>query len=77
MYEININNRFDDEVKCSILDIFVPVAHHITRGGVPEIIGKKISITKELSLPKAQILENEKRRCSNTPPFLVSDTYFI
>lgn len=59
VYEININNRFDDEVKCSILDIFVPVAHHITRGGVPEIIGKKISITKELSLPKAQILENE------------------
>lgn len=59
IYEITINNRFDDNVKCSITDIFVPVANHLINGGIPEVIGRKITKTKELSLPKAQYLPLE------------------
>ena len=57
VYEITINNRFDDEVQCVTRDIFVPVANHLINGGVPEVIGRKIKDPKELSLPKAYYAE--------------------
>lgn len=59
-YEITWNNRFDDEVKSSTLDIFVPAAVHLINGGVPEIIGRKIDNVKEMSLPRAVHNESEK-----------------
>ena len=59
IFEITINNRFDDVIKCSILYILLPVANHLLNGGVPELIGRKINEPKELSLPKAQFLPNE------------------
>lgn len=60
VYEITINHRFDDVVRCTTIDIFLPVAHHLAKGGIPEVIGRKINDPKELILPKAQYLTNEK-----------------
>jgi S-adenosylmethionine hydrolase len=36
-------------VKFASVDIFAPVAAHISNGGLPELIGRKIKITKKLS----------------------------
>lgn len=60
IYEITLNNRFDDEVKSSTIDIFVPAAIHILNGGIPEIIGRKIESVREMSFPRAVHNESEK-----------------
>lgn len=60
IYEITINNRFDDDVKFASVDIFVPVAAHLTNGGLPELIGKKIKNFKHHTFSKPSFNETEK-----------------
>ena len=59
-YEITLNNRFDDVVNFTSTDIFVPVAVHLHKGGIPEIIGREIKQIKEITYPKPHFNENEK-----------------
>lgn len=58
IFEITLNNRFDDVVNFVPVDIFVPVAVHLCRGGVPEIIGRELSDIKEIMPPKTEFDEN-------------------
>lgn len=60
IYEITINNRFDDDVKFASVDIFAPVAAHLSNGGLPELIGRKIKNYKEIKFPTASFNEAEK-----------------
>lgn len=60
IYEITINNRFDDDVKFASVDIFVPVAVHLNNGGLPELIGRKIKNYKQITFPKPYYNESEK-----------------
>jgi S-adenosylmethionine hydrolase len=60
VYEITFNNRFDDEVKFTSTDVFVPVAVHLQNGGLPEVIGRKFKSPKQLSFPKPVFNESEK-----------------
>ena len=60
VYEITLNNRFDDEVHFTSTDIFVPVAVHLSNGGVPEIIGRKTEEYKEIISPKPIFNEAQK-----------------
>lgn len=60
IYEITLNNRFDDKVSFPSTDIFVPAAMHIYNGGLPEVIGRKIKSIKDASFPKAVYNETEK-----------------
>lgn len=60
IYEITLNNRFDDIVNFTPIDIFVPVAVHLYKGGVPEIVGREISDYKEITLPNSVFNEDQK-----------------
>ncbi|WP_027377423.1 SAM hydrolase/SAM-dependent halogenase family protein [Kaistella palustris] len=60
VYEITLNNRFDDEVNFTSTDIFAPVAVHLQNGGLPEVIGRKFKTPKQLSFPRAVYSENER-----------------
>jgi len=60
VYEITLNNRFDDEVSFTSTDIFAPVAVHLHNGGLPEVIGRKFKSPKQLSFPRPVFNENEK-----------------
>lgn len=60
VYEITLNNRFDDEVTFTSTDIFAPVAVHLQNGGLPEVIGRKFKTPKQLSFPRAVFNESEK-----------------
>lgn len=60
IYEITLNNRFDDVVNFTSTDVFVPVAVHLANGGLPEVIGRKIETTKQLLFPKPVYNEPEK-----------------
>lgn len=40
IYEITLGSRFDDRVNFTSTDIFVPVAAHLAKGGIPEVVGK-------------------------------------
>ena len=60
IYEITINNRFDDDVKFASVDIFAPVAAHLSKGGLPELIGRKIKSYKEIKFPLPVFKEAEK-----------------
>ena len=60
IHEITLNNRFDDVVNFTSTDIFVPVAVHLYKGGIPEIIGREIKQIKEITYPKPYFNENEK-----------------
>lgn len=60
VYEITLNNRFDDEVRFTSTDIFAPVAVHLHNGGLPEVIGRKFKTPKQLSFPRAVYHESEK-----------------
>lgn len=59
IYEITINNRFDDDVKFASVDIFAPVAAHLSNGGLPELIGRKIKEYKEITFQKPYFKETE------------------
>lgn len=60
VYEITLNNRFDDEVVFTSTDIFAPVAVHLHNGGLPEVIGRKFDQPKQLSFPRPVYNETEK-----------------
>ncbi|WDF46696.1 SAM-dependent chlorinase/fluorinase [Chryseobacterium sp. KACC 21268] len=60
IYEITLNNRFDDKVIFPATEIFVPAAMHLYKGGLPEVIGRKIKSIKEVSFPRAIYNEAEK-----------------
>lgn len=60
IYEITLNNRFDDVVSFTSTDVFVPVAVHLANSGLPEVIGRKIDSAKQLSFPKPVYNESEK-----------------
>ena len=60
VYEITLNNRFDDEVHFTSTDIFAPVAVHLQNGGLPEVIGRKFKTPKQLSFPRAVYNESER-----------------
>ncbi|WP_419870694.1 SAM hydrolase/SAM-dependent halogenase family protein [Chryseobacterium sp. CT-SW4] len=60
IFEITLNNRFDDIVNFTSTDVFVPVAVHLANGGLPEVIGRKIKSAKQLSFPKPVYNESEK-----------------
>ena len=60
VYEIILNNRFDDVVNFPSTDIFVPTAIHLYKGGLPEILGKKIKQAKEISFSRPIYNEPEK-----------------
>ncbi|PIE50244.1 MAG: hypothetical protein CSA38_04120 [Flavobacteriales bacterium] len=63
IYHITLNNRFDDVVNFASVDIFAPCAVHLQRGGLPELIGKKIDHIKELMTP--QVIINKNRIVGN------------
>lgn len=60
IYEITLNNRFDDIVAFTSTDVFVPVAVHLANGGLPEVIGRKITSAKELLFPRPVFNESER-----------------
>lgn len=60
IYEITLNNRFDDVISFTSTDIFVPAAVHLANGGLPEVIGRKIDSVKELFFPKPVYNEPER-----------------
>ena len=60
IYEITLNNRFDDIVNFTSTDVFVPAAVHLANGGLPEVIGRKIDSAKQLLFPKHVYNESEK-----------------
>lgn len=60
LYEITLNNRFDDKVIFPATEIFVPAAIHLHKGGLPEVIGRKIKEVKNVSFPRAIYNEGEK-----------------
>lgn len=60
IFEITLNNRFDDEVHFTSTDIFAPVAVHLHNGGLPEVIGRKFKTPKQLSFPRAVYNESER-----------------
>lgn len=69
IYEITLNNRFDDTVNSSVLDIFIPVATHLTNGGLPEVIGRKIKSIKEIKFVQPTLSDQEK--------MIVADVLYI
>jgi S-adenosylmethionine hydrolase len=60
IYEITLNNRFDDVVDFTSTDVFVPAAVHLANGGLPEVIGRKIDSVKQLLFPKPVYNEAER-----------------
>lgn len=60
IFEITLNNRFDDEVKFASADILAPVAVHLQNGGLPEVIGRKFKTPKQLSFPRPIFNETQK-----------------
>jgi S-adenosylmethionine hydrolase len=48
IFELTLNNRFDDIINFTSTDIFVPAAVHLANGGLPEVIGRKIDTAKQL-----------------------------
>jgi S-adenosylmethionine hydrolase len=60
IYEITLNNRFDDIINFTSTDVFVPAAVHLANGGLPEVIGRKIDSAKQLLFPKPVYNESEK-----------------
>lgn len=53
VYEITFNKNFDEDIKFTATDIFVPVAVHLYNGGVPEVIGKVTTDIKESNFVNA------------------------
>jgi len=60
IYEITLNNRFDDVVNFPATDIFVPAAVHLQNGGVPEVIGRKYKTPKQIKFLKPTMNQTGK-----------------
>ncbi|MFC6268012.1 SAM hydrolase/SAM-dependent halogenase family protein [Frigoriflavimonas asaccharolytica] len=52
IFEITFKNRFEQDDKFTTIDLFAETAAHLQKGGLPEIIGRKLSNPKELSFPR-------------------------
>lgn len=59
IHEITLT-KFDEEMKSTTTDIFVPAAVHLVKGGLPEVIGRKIDAAKEISIPRPVYTPGEK-----------------
>jgi len=59
IYEIILHNKFDNSINFTAIDVFIPTALHLSKGGIPEIIGKKITDIKENLLHRAVFNEVE------------------
>jgi len=59
IYEITLHNHYDSNVNFVPTDIFVPVALHLSKGGIPELIGRKCTNIKQNLLPRAVFNEAE------------------
>ncbi|MDI1317087.1 SAM-dependent chlorinase/fluorinase [Flavobacterium sp.] len=57
IFSINIHDRLPDDA--TDLDVFVKVACHLAKGGLPNVIGKEIKNIKEVTELQAVILENQ------------------
>lgn len=60
IFEITLNNRFDDVVNFPVTDIFVPAAVHLLNGGLPEVIGRKYTTPKQMTLVQPAMNTQEK-----------------
>lgn len=60
VYEITFNSSYEDELHFSSTDIFAPVAVHLQKGGLPEVIGRKFDNPKQLSMPRSVYNESEQ-----------------
>jgi S-adenosylmethionine hydrolase len=56
IYVINIHDRLD--LDATDLDVFVTVATHLAKGGLPNVIGKEISTLKEVTQLQASVEDN-------------------
>jgi S-adenosyl-L-methionine hydrolase (adenosine-forming) len=59
IYEILLNNRFDDEVSFTATDVFCPVAKHLAKGGQLSVIGRPISDYVKMVSQKAVFNDTE------------------
>lgn len=59
IHEITLT-KFDEDMKSTTTDIFVPAAVHLIKGGLPDVIGRRIEDPKELSFPRAVFNQSEK-----------------
>lgn len=59
VYELTLNNRFDDVVNFTSTDIFVPAAVHLSNGGLPEVIGRPYAMPNEIKFPRAVFNNSE------------------
>ena len=57
LFTINIHDRLPDDA--TDLDVFVKVACHLAKGGLPNVIGKEIKTIKEVTELQAITLENQ------------------
>ena len=60
VFEITLNNRFDDLVRFTSTDIFAPAAVHLLNDGLPEVIGRKLKNPLQLTFPRAVYNESQK-----------------
>jgi S-adenosylmethionine hydrolase len=61
--EINIHDRL--ETSFSVLDVFVQVAAHISRGGTLEVIGKSLETYKKLYELQPQVSSDQNKIAGN------------
>lgn len=57
LFTINIHDRLPSDA--TDLDVFVKVACHLAKGGLPNVIGKEIKTIKEVTELQAILLENQ------------------
>ncbi len=65
IFEITMNNRFDDQVASTVTDIFIPIAIHLTNGGLPEVIGRKIKTVTHIKHLQPNFNSGEKMIVGN------------
>lgn len=56
IYSINIHDRL--HLDATDLDVFVTVATHLAKGGLPNVIGKEIASLKEVTQLRASVEDN-------------------
>lgn len=58
IHEITLT-KFDRDMKSTTTDVFVPAAVHLLKGGLPDVIGRRIDDPKDLSFPRAVYNQSE------------------
>ncbi|QCX52309.1 S-adenosyl-l-methionine hydroxide adenosyltransferase family protein [Elizabethkingia sp. JS20170427COW] len=59
IYKITLTPPFGKEINFTPTDIFAPVAAHLAKGGLPQVVGNKIKNIKENKIPRAVFNETE------------------